>query len=522
MGACLLKYRFFILCLILFVLMVFQTINGQWAGDFWEHASVVRELATHPFSPRHPVLLLNAPHLYYSPYDLGIALISRITGLEAVTTLSVAAIANLLFFLFGLRLFVSALFPENREATSFYAVLFVLFLWGMSQYSASGFFNLVSLSYAAPYPSTFSASMVFMALAMWIRLVRNDRVLWIIPVAGIAGFVLLSHPLTYILLAVGLVAIVISEHPRFGPVLWLTIFVFAVSLLAAATWPYYPFFTGVLSESEFISVSKAASLCFYDRVPLRILPTLAGVPVIIYRMASNWRDPLGLMFVMLLIVYGFSAIFGEWMYGRVLSPIALTLQIALAAAVAQGESRLSYRKFFISFQQGMYCLVVVLFSLTCSAWYFPYILQHCKPDSPSVRNRFTFLSKFVPQDDVVLSDWASSWVVPTFGGKVVAPERPQAFVPDNDQRQRRKDVNVFFSSKSDYDTRLAIVRKYGCRHILVSKENGASGDIIRSFLPLGAVVYEDNRFVLLSLGPHHAHSDSPGIASFGNADSSHQ
>ena len=42
MGAYLLKYRFLILCLILFVLMVFQAISGQWGGDFWEHAAVVQ------------------------------------------------------------------------------------------------------------------------------------------------------------------------------------------------------------------------------------------------------------------------------------------------------------------------------------------------------------------------------------------------------------------------------------------------------------------------------------------------
>jgi hypothetical protein len=49
MSGSLVKYRFSILCLILFVLMVLQAINGQWAGDFGEHAAVASELATHPF-----------------------------------------------------------------------------------------------------------------------------------------------------------------------------------------------------------------------------------------------------------------------------------------------------------------------------------------------------------------------------------------------------------------------------------------------------------------------------------------
>jgi hypothetical protein len=142
MRGYLLNYRFFILCLILFVLMVFQAINGQWGGDFGEHVAVVRELAAHPFSPKHPILLLDAPHEFYSPYTLGIALISRITRMDVVATLSLAGLANLILFLFSLRLFISSLFPENREATSFYALLFILCLWGKGPWRWSGFFNL--------------------------------------------------------------------------------------------------------------------------------------------------------------------------------------------------------------------------------------------------------------------------------------------------------------------------------------------------------------------------------------------
>jgi hypothetical protein len=73
------EYRFSILYLILFVLMLFQAINGQWMGDFGDHAAVVSELATHPFSPKHPLILLDALHSSYSPYALGTAFISRIT-----------------------------------------------------------------------------------------------------------------------------------------------------------------------------------------------------------------------------------------------------------------------------------------------------------------------------------------------------------------------------------------------------------------------------------------------------------
>jgi hypothetical protein len=157
--------------------------------------------------------------------------------------------------------------------------------------------------------------------------------------------------------------------------------------------------------------------------------------------------------------------------------------------------------------------------LGCSARYIPHIVQRSVPDSPSARTEFAFLSRFVPQYDVVISDFATKLIIPTFGGKLVASNHPLAFVPDHDQR--RKDVKDFFSAKSDYNTRIAIIRKYGCRHILVSRKNPASQEIIRSFLPLGSVVYENKQFVLMTLSPRYARPDSPGNASFGNTHSSH-
>jgi hypothetical protein len=500
--------------------MLFQTINGQWGGDLWEHASVVRELATHPLSPKHPVLLLDAPHLFYSPYALGIALVSRTTGLDAVTTLGVAGIANLVFFLFSFKFFISMLFPENSEATSFYALLFVLFLWGISQWCWSSFFNLLSLSYTLPYPSTFSASMVFTALGMWILLTKSRSMKWIIPITAVSCIVLLTHPLTYLFLAVGLVAIMLAEQPFHSNDVWLIVFVWGVSLLAAALWPYYPFFRGILFDAEFHSSIEVTSITLYQSIPSRILPALAGLPIIIFRMIRNWRDPLGLMFVMLVLIYAGAALFKQWTYGRAISYIVITLQIALGAAVAQLESKLNYVRLSPSFQKGIYCLVIVLVCLGCSARYIPHILQRSVPDSPSARTEFAFLSRFVPQYDVVISDFATKLIIPTFGGKLVASNHPLAFVPDHDQR--RKDVNDFFSPKSDYNTRLAILRKYGCRHILVSKENPASQEIIRSFLPMYSVAYEDNQFALLSLGPRHVRPGSPGITSFNHSDSSRQ
>jgi len=53
-----------------------HTRNQLWVEDFWEHSAVVRELSTHLLHPKHPQLLLDAPHPFYSPYAVMVALLA--------------------------------------------------------------------------------------------------------------------------------------------------------------------------------------------------------------------------------------------------------------------------------------------------------------------------------------------------------------------------------------------------------------------------------------------------------------
>ena len=164
----LLEYsRFYILAFAILVLVIGHTINGQWAGDFWEHSAVVRELTSHPFSPKHPQLAVDAPHAFFSPYTLVVALTARSMKWDPVTALSVFGITNFLLLLAGLRLFISTLFPKNRSATLFYSLLFITMLWGKDAWEYSGFFHLKVLGYVLPYPSTFSMALTFITLPIY-------------------------------------------------------------------------------------------------------------------------------------------------------------------------------------------------------------------------------------------------------------------------------------------------------------------------------------------------------------------
>ena len=122
------------------------------------------------------------------------------------------------------------------------------------------------------------------------------------------------------------------------------------------------------------------------------------------------------------------------------------------------------------------------------------------PGRPNTYQQYLFLSGLTSQYDVVLSDIDTSWVVPTFGGKVVACQHALAFVPEHDIR--RKDVSDFFHDTTSHQRRLEIIRKYQANFLLLHKARIAMWrTMVDSFAPVGRVVFDNNQFVLISLHP---------------------
>ena len=336
----LLRFRFYILSLLLLLLMVCQTINGQWIADFWEHSAVVRELATNPFSPKHPQLLLEAPHAFYSPYLLTVACISRLTGASAVTTLAVVGIVNLVLLLFGLRVFLAMFMPAHAGAASFYTLLFTLVLWGEAAWGYSGFFHLRVLGYVLPYPSTFAMACTLIALPMYLFSIRKGNLSRLIPVLAIAVIVLLTHPHTFVFLAIGLVAITVGERNATMQDYARLAGLFILTCLIAAIWPYYPFFKLILSESV---VYHSWNRIMYEGFIGRIFPSLIGIPLLLLRLRSNRRDVLVFTFFGLCLIFVYGGLSGIWSHGRVISNIVLMLHIAIAASASRLESHLKWR-----------------------------------------------------------------------------------------------------------------------------------------------------------------------------------
>jgi len=494
----LMKYRFPILCLSVFGVMCLHTRNGQWIGDFWEHSAVVRELATNILQPKHPQLLLDAPHAFYSPYAVIVALLARTLHSGAVMALSIMGLVNLCLLFLGLRLFVFSIVPKHRSATAFYALLLTLFCWGSHPWIWSGFFHIGVLGYVLPYPSTFAAALTLIALGANRLRIETKRQIWIVAIFFISVTVLISHPTTFLFLVVGLISQACAEKGSVPSQIVLVGGLLTLAFLVATFWPYFPMLS--LFSDASTSMRDMQSRIMYQQVLSRIWPSLIVVPLIIANMRSNWRRPLVLMLVMLLGIYAFGAISGNYSYGRVIAYIVLLLHVTIAEHLSILESRVHQIHAPTWFQRLIVPASVMALALLLSFAPLRSTLAHASLKQEPTYKSYMFLSQFTGQYDVVMSDIKSSWIVPTFGGKVVAASNPLAFVPD--YGVRRADLDRFFDRETVLSERQKIIQKYKANYLLLSKSEDVSWqDLKQSFMFQGQVEFESDRFVLISLKP---------------------
>lgn len=495
-SACsfLLKHRYLILSFILVLLMGLHTLNSPWEADFWVHSAVVRELAINPLSPSHPRLLISAPSAFYSPYALGLALSSRLTGFSPITVLAVAGLGNLVLFLFSFQLFIRLLF--RRSGPAFYALLFILLLWGRYPWWWSGFYHLRVLGYVLPYPSTFAISLVFLAFAIFIHLINIGRRIWFVPLAAVIAIVLPTHPLSFVFLMIGLISLSLGIRrplPLRDHVILAGAFLLAFILSAA--WPYFPFLRLLFGE---LSLHWEGNRTLYSGLPGRIYPALIGIPILIWRFKRNWRYPLGLMFLGLTLVYIYGGMTGKWGYGRVISYALIVLQITIAEWVSRIESRLYFSRIPPAILKLGFAVLVILalFGLSFRHMLGPF-LGRCRPGRDSIHNQYLLIRNHTGPYDVVLSEINDAGPIPTFGGKIVATPKPIAFV--NDDAERRQDVLFFFSNKASESERNEIIRKYRVEFILLSKDTETSSILKPALQERGSVISSNKRFDLFQL-----------------------
>jgi hypothetical protein len=481
------RVRLFAVALGALALCTLYAWRGYFSSDFWEHAAVVRELSVRPFSPKHPLLSVDATHAYFSPYLLAVALAARATGISAISALASAGLVNIVLLILALRRFLVRLLPQG-EAAAPYALLFIFFLWGKDAWMWSGFLHIGMLGYDASYPSTFAAAAMFLSLSLLLDALDRGRSLAFIGIALLLALCILTHPPTAVVLLAGLAALFLARvNNRFLINGVLLAGAVVVGVVGALAWPYFPVRQLLVAQpAEF----HLWNVVFYQGVPAQVWPAMLALPVLVWRLRGYRRDPLVLFVAVLIVIYALGGITGKYGLGRVIAYIVVLVQIALGAAVATWESRLPARRAWLAAA----CTLMVILGLLA---YTRPPLPRLRYERPLWHDVGSILTPVHP-GEVVLADSRTSYMVPVLtGGRVVAWRHPVYWVPDH--AERRQAQERFFAVATDAERR-AVIARYQVRWILLNRrEVRLSPEDERRLLALGCVVTERRSLVLLDL-----------------------
>jgi len=482
--------------------------NRPSAGDdFWEHSAIVRELAAHPFHPRQPFLGVHKPDAFFSPYSVVVGLFSRVTGLGPVTSLKVAAIGNLVLFLVAFPLFVRA-FTTHAHAP-FWALLGMLFLWGPHPWDFSAFFHLTAFGGVLAFPSTFATGVAFLTVAAWKRYLDRAERWWLVWTATGTAVVVTTHPVVSVFLLAAIGALALGRGPsqwrRLVPPL---LMIAAAGALAALVWPYYPVLklgTGALAQYT------TRDRIMYQDVLVRVLPALVGVPIVVGRLRRRRDDALALFLALTVVIYVYGWIASEWDYGRIISFAMLALQIAVADWIAGSERAIasSVGHGAARAAAGIGALALAAIALVNMG---PGVAASVpRPLLPAAVERhyslvdrqfagYAALFRGTRRDDVTLASLTDGWGIPTYGTRVVAPLKPQAFI--DDLAARTDAVTTFFAAGTITADRRAIIDRYHVNYVLVRlpKHTPAGAASVATLEALGRKVRTVGNVELIRVG----------------------
>jgi hypothetical protein len=476
------------------MLVAVHAARGHWIGDFWEHSAVVRELATHPTQPRHPLLRIDAPHAFASPYALLVAALCRLTGVSSVTGLTVASIVNLAMLLVALRVFVRRFAPAHTEAVGYYLLLFMLLLWGPEPWEFSGFFHVNALNHVLAYPSACAFWVSLLLLALDAKRIAEGRRRLLFLTIPLSAFVLLVHPPVFLFVATGIVAMTLDARQRRSEMV-VAVLGLAIAVGIALAWPYFPVWELLTSASVAFNANNAV---MYEQPLLRTFPALLGAPLLLANARRTGRWAMLAWVAMLVGIYAFGFVTAKYNYGRVIFFVVFLLQLEIARFVAQLEARtqasgagLSGR--LVAGIVVVACLMLSEQSLFSTAW--------DTLRAPRAAAGYPFLSREVGQYDVMMADLRTGWIAASFGGKLVSAQHPLAFVSEEEQRVRRSDVRTFFSAGTSQADREELLRKYGVSYVLAPRRGALDTTFVSdgALKALGEVAHADDRFLLVRI-----------------------
>lgn len=504
MGDWIYRNRLTLLLTCIAVYYLRQISDGLWVDDFWDHSAAVSALMRDLIHPRHAQLAIDQPFVFFTPYSLMVAGVARILGLTSIDALALFGLFNGALLVYGLRRYLRAMGIEDEQGVLFYGILCILFLWGAGPWNYSGFFHADILKFVLPYPSAFAAG-----LALWgLALNRSLRTPGVHParlgVLAILVIVMLTHPVAFVFMVAALFADALTRSRRRAEAIVMTLILILAAVAASLLWPYYPF----------VRLSLGAANAYHASNGVMYLNVLGATwPVILLlpfagRLVTDARNrTLVVTAILLLGLYVVAGYVQKYSYGRVISYVVMLAQLVIAQRMAQWDRILFAQAAARRYGPPLIVLALCVFGIgelqatVTRALTSANSLVKGRPELRRMTfGHLEFLRGHIEPGSVVLANLETSWIIPTFGAKVVALLHPHAFIEDLDRRSQ--DLAEFFSTGTPRAQRARTIEHYGVRYILLSKaRDPAWQEISDQFASSGGarVVYEDPDALLIRL-----------------------
>jgi hypothetical protein len=507
-------HRYQILVCFLFYKFIFAATTTVHYGDFWEHSAAIQALLGNLSEPTHPFFALTASHAFISPYSVFLAGLASLTHTTAINALTAFGLVNFCLLAFSVKTFYSSLVKCDRLISArdcaFYALLLILFLWGSNTWGYSGFLNFNLIADVLPYPSTFALALSLLGLSLGFNRSARFSFFSLAFIYVLFWCVLLTHPLTAIFFATGLICQLWSTAAELRQRKVLAdVFFGSLAIFAATRWPYFSLVALIAGAGD---VYHPENQSMYVDVLSKIWPTLVALPFAAWALKNRAGQAILLMIVMLACIYIYGGLTEKYSFGRVISIIIILMQLLIAVGIVRLEQVAIYSKPVLA--------TVIPLALFVTLVYFsaPWLLATSTRALTTVNSirlgrpmstqhaykDLLFLQQHVGDNSVVLSDLETSWIIPSIRGKVIGALHPQAFVAD--QKQRFDDVNLFFNGNTSSSQRLLITEKYRAEYVLLNKQTTANfTELQQMFIAsrLATVIFESDRYLLLKLPLAH-------------------
>jgi hypothetical protein len=243
----------------------------------------------------------------------------------------------------------------------------------------------------------------------------------------------------------------------------------------------------------------------YLDVANRIWPNLLLIPFLFLSLRNRTAKVILLWITALGLIYFLGWLTGNYSIGRILSFCILLFHVLTAFGLIQLEAffEKSYRSLHSLF---VYSLALILFAVSLPTMQTSLrrvltitnqLINHQNPFNKTTFGNLVFINQYVTSNDLVIADIETSWMAPSFGGKVIGALHPQAFVVDMPARNQA--ITAFFNSQLNKAQRLEILRQYQPKFLILDIQNPHSSTIQEELSEFIQIIDQNVKYRLFSI-----------------------